>query len=221
MEIHSELIGVRKQFGAHAVLEGFDLQIEAGEMVALTGPSGSGKSTLLNIIGLLEAPDHGEVRILGDRAPKPRSRAANRYLRHHLGYLFQNYALIDSASVEHNLDIALTYSSERGSKKRRIAEALAHVGLPGAENRRIFSLSGGEQQRVAVARLLLKPCEIVLADEPTGSLDFENRDIVLGLLRELNKAGKTVVIATHDEAVVSACSRAVDLNGTGSRSISR
>ncbi|MCP2261313.1 putative ABC transport system ATP-binding protein [Streptoalloteichus tenebrarius] len=214
MPNHCELLGVRKQYGGRKILDDFSLQIEAGEMVALTGASGSGKSTLLNIIGLLDAPDGGEVRILGDRAPKPRSRAANRILRHHLGYLFQNFALIDSESVAHNLEIALTYSGRATSKQRRIAEALEQVGLPGAEERKVFSLSGGEQQRVAVARLLLKPCDIVLADEPTGSLDAENRDIVLSLLRSLNEAGKTIVIATHDKVVAGSCSRLIALGDT-------
>ncbi|MGH3741558.1 MAG: ABC transporter ATP-binding protein [Micromonosporaceae bacterium] len=213
MTIHCELLGVRKQYGDRAVLDDFDLEIEAADMVALTGPSGTGKSTVLNLIGLLDAPDHGEVRIFGSKAPKPRTRAANRLLRRHLGYLFQNFAFIDSASVEENLEIALTYSGVRASKKRRIAEALERVGLPGIERRKIFSLSGGEQQRVAVARLWLKPCEVVLADEPTGSLDDENRDIVLKLLQELNKAEKTIVIVTHDETVASSCSRTVTLNG--------
>lgn len=214
MTIHCELRGARKQYNGRTVLDDFDLRIEAGEMVAITGASGSGKSTVLNLMGLLEAPDSGEVRIFSDQAPKPRTRAANRYLRNHLGYLFQNFALIDSASVKENLDIALTYAPGPDPKKQRIAEALAHVGLSGEEDRKVFSLSGGEQQRVAIARLMLKPCDIVLADEPTGSLDAANRDAVLGLLREMNEAGKTVIIATHDEAVVSACSRAVALLGT-------
>ena len=212
MEIHCELSKVRKQYGDRRVLDDFDLQIEAGAMVAITGPSGSGKSTVLNILGLLDAPDGGEVRILGDKAPKPRSRAANLFLRRHLGYLFQNFALIDSESVAHNLEIALTYSGRGTPKRTRIAAALEEVGLTGAEDRRISSLSGGEQQRVAMARLLLKPCEIVLADEPTGSLDTENRDIVLGLLHAMNKSGTTIVLATHDDAVASSCSRTVKLS---------
>lgn len=213
MKFDCELLGIRKQYGDRIVLDDFDLQVEAGEMIALTGSSGSGKSTLLNMIGLLDVPDAGEVRILGGKAPGPRTRAANRLRRLHLGYLFQNFALIDSESVAYNLEVALTYSSRRSSKGRRIAEALAQVGLPGAENRKIYSLSGGEQQRVAVARLLLKPCDIVLADEPTGSLDAENRDIVIGLLHQINEAGKTIIIATHDDAVVSSCSRTVSLSG--------
>lgn len=213
MKFCCELLGVCMQYGDRRVLDNFDLQIEAGESVALTGASGAGKSTVLNIIGLLDAPDAGEVRILGKKAPKPRTRAANRLRRSHLGYLFQNFALIDNESVAHNLDIALTYSGRAASRQRRIAEALAQVGLSGSENRKVFSLSGGEQQRVAVARLLLKPCDIVLADEPTGSVDAENRDIVLGLLRTMNQSGKTIVIATHDDVVAGSCSRVVNLSG--------
>lgn len=211
-EFHCELVGVRKQYGDRVVLDGFDLRVEPGETVALTGASGSGKSTVLNLIGLLDAPDAGEVRVLGAAAPGPHSRAANRLRRAHLGYLFQNYALIDSDTVGRNLEIALTYADRGTPKKERIADALAKVGLPGAENRKVYSLSGGEQQRVAVARLLLKPCEIVLADEPTGSLDSDNRDVVLHLLRELNKAGKTIVVATHDPVVAGGCSRVIDVS---------
>lgn len=211
MTIHCELRGVHKRYRGHVVLSDFDLQIDAGEMVAITGASGSGKSTVLNMIGLLDDPDSGEIRIFGETAPKSHSRAANRYRRHRLGYLFQNFALMDNASVKQNLDIALTYSRDRTPKKHRVAEALAHVGLPEAKHRKVYSLSGGEQQRVAVARLLLKSAEVVLADEPTGSLDPENRDVVLALLREMNNAGKTVIIASHDPEVVRACSRAVTL----------
>ncbi|MGY6651493.1 ABC transporter ATP-binding protein [Amycolatopsis sp. TRM77291] len=202
---------MRKQYGARRVLDDFDFRVEPGEFIALTGPSGTGKSTVLNMIGLLDAPDAGEVRLLGTKAPGPHTRAANRLRRSHLGYLFQNFALIDSESVAHNLDIALTYAGRGTPKRERIAAALTQVGLPGAENRKIFSLSGGEQQRVAVARLLLKPCDIVLADEPTGSLDAENRDTVLGLLHGLNQSGKTIIVATHDDAVAGQCSRVVDV----------
>ncbi|WP_410652645.1 ABC transporter ATP-binding protein [Amycolatopsis sp. cmx-4-54] len=216
MELACELQGVRKSHGDRRVLDDLDLRIEKGEFVGLAGASGTGKSTVLNLIGLLDAPDDGEVRILGEKAPGPRTRAANLQRRYRLGYLFQNFALIDNESVAHNLRVALTYA-ERGTrgtpKRERIADALARVGLPGAEDRKIFSLSGGEQQRVAVARLLLKPCDIVLADEPTGSLDAKNRDVVLGLLGKLNESGKTIVVATHDDAVADRCSRVVDLSG--------
>ncbi|SED22216.1 putative ABC transport system ATP-binding protein [Amycolatopsis tolypomycina] len=207
MEFACELLGVRKTYGDRPVLTDFDLRIRKGEFVVLTGASGTGKSTVLNLIGLLDAPDSGQVRILGEQAPRPRTRAANLQRRYRLGYLFQNFALIDNESVAHNLRVALTYA-ERGTPKReRIAQALARVGMPGAGDRRVFSLSGGEQQRVAVARLLLKPCDIVLADEPTGSLDAENREVILDLLGKLNESGKTIIVATHDDAVAERCSR--------------
>ncbi|WP_406636644.1 ABC transporter ATP-binding protein [Amycolatopsis sp. WGS_07] len=215
MEFSCELRGVRKQYGGHEVLDGFDLRIEAGEFTALTGASGAGKSTVLNLLGLLEAPDAGEVRLFGEQAPGPRTRAANLLRRNRLGYLFQNFALIDSETVEANLEVALTYAKRGTPKQDRIKEALAQVGLRRAEHRKIHSLSGGEQQRVAVARLLLKPCDLILADEPTGSLDARNRDRVLDLLQKLNEVGKTVVVATHDVAVVERCSRVVDLSGRG------
>ncbi|MGW4400047.1 ABC transporter ATP-binding protein [Amycolatopsis nivea] len=212
MEFLCELRGIRKQYALHPVLDGFALSVQPGEFTALTGASGAGKSTVLNLLGLLESPDGGEVRLFGERAPRPRSRAANLLRRNRLGYLFQNFALIDSETVEHNLEIALTYAQRGTPKPDRIKEALAQVGLRRSEHRKIHSLSGGEQQRVAVARLLLKPCDLVLADEPTGSLDAKNRDRVLDLLQQLNEAGKTIIVATHDEAVAERCSRVVDLS---------
>lgn len=212
MTVPCELRGVSKSFGAKEVLRDLDLAVAAGEMVAITGPSGSGKTTILNLLGLLEAPDAGEVRLLGAPAPQPRSRGAQQYLRHHLGYLFQNFALVDADTVQQNLDLALTYAPRAGDRSAQVDAALRFVGLNGAQGRRVATLSGGEQQRVAIARLLLKPCEIVLADEPTGSLDADNRDIVLTLLRDMNRAGKTIVVVTHDPVVVAACDRAVTLS---------
>ncbi|WP_430781532.1 ABC transporter ATP-binding protein [Actinoplanes sp. G11-F43] len=214
MDTGVELLDVHKRYGDRPILTGFSLRAEPGEMLALTGPSGSGKSTILNMIGLLESPDAGEIRLLGDRAPRPYSRAANRLRRRHLGYLFQNFALIDDESVAGNLEVALTDSRGRGSKSRTIAAALDQVGLTGSEKRKIYSLSGGEQQRVAVARLLIKPCDIVLADEPAGSLDDDNRDVIMVLLSELNKEGRTVILATHDDHVAAGCARTIRL-GTG------
>ncbi|WP_147680111.1 ATP-binding cassette domain-containing protein [Actinomyces ruminicola] len=201
-----------KAYGKHRVLNGISFTVGSGEMFAITGPSGSGKSTLLNILGLLESPSNGSVLLNGLPSPRPRTRAANRFIRYHLGYLFQNYALIDHQSVASNLRIALTYADTEGrAKNELVSEALSAVGLPGFESRKVYTLSGGEQQRTAIARLLLKPCDIVLADEPTGSLDNANRDAVLELLKELRDRGKTIVVASHDDAVIAACSGAFDL----------
>ena len=200
---------VTKAYAGRTILDHVDLSVGHGEMVAFTGPSGSGKSTILNLAGLLDAPDSGEVRLFGTPAPRPRSRASTLLLRHRLGYLFQNFALIDSATVKENLLVALTYSAGQTDRSQQIARVLNQVGLAGYEDRRVYSLSGGEQQRVALARLWLKPCELVLADEPTGSLDEDNRDHIIALLQEMNADGRTVLIATHDARVAEACSRTV------------
>lgn len=202
---------VEKTYTGRTVLSHASFSVSPGEMVAFTGPSGSGKSTILNLAGLLDSPDAGEVRLFGTTAPRPRSRDATPFLRHRLGYLFQNFALIDSATVRENLKVALTYSSDRSDHAKQIARILERVGLPGYENRRVYSLSGGEQQRVAIARLWLKPCELVLADEPTGSLDENNRDEIVKLLREMSADGRTLLLATHDLRVAEICTRTVEV----------
>jgi putative ABC transport system ATP-binding protein len=207
-----ELTGIGKSYGGRLVIHDIELAVAKGEMVAITGKSGSGKSTLLNIIGLLETADRGQVRLFGAQSPKVGSGRANRLLRHKMGYLFQNYALIDGESVDYNLRVAQAYAGGSRSIRQTAREAaLAAVGLSGFGRRKVYELSGGEQQRVAIARLMLKPCEFVLADEPTGSLDSANRDVVLTLLHQLNADGKTVVLVTHDEHVAGRCQRVVSL----------
>lgn len=206
-----QLTSVAKNFGRHVVLRDFDLQVHAGEMVALTGASGSGKSTVLNLVGLLEAPTAGLVSLDHAPAPAPHSKAALLLRRRRLGYLFQNYALIDGATVAENLQVALAYTKPRNPADA-IGAALEQVGLPGSEKRRVHTMSGGEQQRVAIARLLLKQCDIVIADEPTGSLDAVTAAPVLDQLRALADAGKAVLLATHDPLVASHCSQVVPLH---------
>lgn len=205
-----ELKDICKKYGNKVVFQNFSLSIEKGEMVAVMGDSGKGKSTLLNMIGLLEAPDSGTIQIEGCKNPKLNSRETTLLQRNVIGYLFQNYALIDNTSVDKNLDIALEYA-KAGDVKKAKAEALEKVHLQGREGNKIYELSGGEQQRVAIARLMLKPCEIILADEPTGSLDVHNRDMVIDLLKNLHEQGKTVLIVTHDLSVANACGRVVTL----------
>lgn len=207
-----ELRGVSKSYHGRSIISNMDLKVLEGEMVAITGKSGSGKSTLLNILGLLESADHGTVHLFGEDCLRVRSKEASRLLRLRLGYLFQNYALIDNETVDYNLRIAQAYTKGSRKKKQEIkVEALRRVGLANAGKRKVYELSGGEQQRVAIARLLLKPCDLVLADEPTGSLDAVNRDEVLGMLHDLNDAGKTIIVVTHDERVAGTCSRVIEL----------
>lgn len=196
---------LEKKFGSHVLFQDLSFQIEQGEMVAIVGSSGCGKTTLLNILGLIEPFENGEVWINGKRVPKPNTRAAQRMMRDELSYLFQNFALIDTETVEKNLKLVAKNS-------QLISEVLKTVGLERTLHQKVYELSGGEQQRVAIARILLKKGNIVLADEPTGSLDHENRDFVLRLLRDLCEQGKTVLIVTHDPVVAQACDRILYLS---------
>lgn len=181
--------------------------------MAITGKSGAGKTTILNIMGLLEKTDRGEVQLFGQAAPRTGSRGANRLLRTRLSYLFQNCALIDDANVDYNLEIPLIYAKKSRKQKQAMKQAaLEQVGLDLPLKQKIYELSGGEQQRVAIARILLKPSELILADEPTGSLDAGNRDEVMRILRELNHAGQTIIIVTHDESVSGVCDRTIELH---------
>lgn len=202
---------ISKSFGNHVILEHFNLTIEDGDMLAITGESGKGKSTLLNIIGLLESYQSGALIFNDIRNPKINSKQATLLRRSTIGYLFQNFALMENCTVEENLNWALAYQKVK-NRKRMIAQALEKANLPAEMmKQKVVELSGGEQQRVAIARLFLKPCNVVLADEPTGSLDPTNRDLVISLLKQLNDGGKTVVIVTHDMLVAGSCPKRLEL----------
>lgn len=202
---------ITKRYGDHLIFNDFDLDIDTGKMVALAGASGCGKTTLLNILGLLDMDYTGSVEI-DDGEISGDMKNKTKYFRYTLGYLFQNFALADNLTVAQNLDFSLEYSKDTDKEKAK-NDALASVGLTPDTfmKKKIFMLSGGEQQRVALARLILKPCKIILADEPTGSLDAINRDEVLKILRSLNKSGKTVIIVTHDSFVMDACDQVIHL----------
>lgn len=208
-----ELENVTKRYGDHVVLDKMSLTVKEGERVAITGQSGSGKTTLLNIMGMLENLDEGRVRLFGEELPRPHSRIANRILRNRLSYLFQNYALIDNATVDENLAIPLIYSKKSKKEKQEMkTEALQKVGLNIPFKQKVHALSGGEQQRVAIARILLKPCDLILADEPTGSPDADNRGEILEILKGLNEENKTLIIVTHDPCVAEICHRRICLS---------
>ncbi|XLP21186.1 ABC transporter ATP-binding protein [Bacillus toyonensis] len=208
MEI--ELKNISKKYENKQVLDNFNLVVNKGEMMAITGQSGTGKSTLLNIVGLLEEPDSGDVIIQGIENAWKNEKKQIELFRYTIGYLFQNYALIDNETVSKNLDVALEYVKlpNKDDKKK---EVLKKVGLLDKLNSKIYQLSGGEQQRIALARLLLKKNDIILADEPTGSLDEVNRDQVLSILKSLNNEGKTILIVTHDPEVSKMCTNVVTL----------
>ena len=207
-----ELQEVTKKFGKHQIFDCYSLSISAEKMTAILGRSGAGKSTLLNLIGLIEEADSGQVYIAGEKAPQINSKEALLMRRNFISFLFQNFALIEDESIERNLNISLVYEKiKKTEKRRRMREVLNQVGIPYHLNEKVYALSGGEKQRVALARALLKRSQILLADEPTGSLDEQNRVLILGLLRQEVEKGKTVIIVTHDPAVVAACDEYIEI----------
>ncbi|GAA0977832.1 ABC transporter ATP-binding protein [Nocardiopsis tropica] len=198
-----------KAFGDRVLWQGLDLTVEAGQTVALVGASGSGKTTLLNCLGLLDRPSGGRILCEGADLTRLGPGGRRRFRRDRLGYLFQDYALIENATVRANLDVARRRGARAGH-----AAALERVGLAGREGEVVHRLSGGERQRVALARLLVKRPSLVLADEPTGALDADNAAMVVEVLRQLGREGCAVVVATHNDGVRAACDRAFDV-GTG------
>ncbi|MCX4661348.1 ABC transporter ATP-binding protein [Streptomyces uncialis] len=203
------MIGIEKlskSYGARTLWSGVDLTVHGGRMLALTGPSGSGKSTLLNCLGLLDTATSGTVRHEGQDITRFGPRRARLFRRDVLGYLFQDYALIETATVAANLEVVAGPGRRaRAAARAAVPEALERVGLAGRAGERVARLSGGEQQRVALARLMVKRPSLVLADEPTGALDQENTTTVVKILRELADEGRAVVVATHDDHVRDAC----------------
>lgn len=207
-----KLENVTKTIGKKIILENVSLKINQGDLVAIVGKSGSGKSTLLNLLGLIDGDYSGHYEIFGQQNVLVNSVKSQAIIREHISYLFQNFALIDNETVEYNLMLALKYVKlSKKDKVKKIEEILERVGLPSTLHQKVSELSGGEQQRIAVARAILKPSQLLLADEPTGSLDPENRDLVLNFLLDMNKEGKTVIIVTHDAYVAQQCHQVIEL----------
>ncbi|MBO2529294.1 MAG: lipoprotein ABC transporter ATP-binding protein [Thermobifida sp.] len=196
-----------KSFGTRTLWRNLNLTVPAGRMLALVGASGSGKTTLLNCIGLLERPSRGHILFDNTDLTRLGPGGRRRFRRDKLGYLFQDYALIDNATVKANLDVA-----RRRGTRPDYARILERVGLAGRENEKVHYLSGGEQQRVALARLMVKQPTLVLADEPTGALDSANSAMVVNVLREMSEQGCAVVIATHNDGVRDACDLVFDVH---------
>ena len=207
-----ELSHLHKQFGDHVIFEDFSLVVEQAEMLAVVGPSGCGKSTLLNILGLIESYDDGQYHLFGQEAPQVNTQAANQLIRQHIAFLFQNFALIDHETVAYNLKLAMKYAVLSAKEQETaIAKALETVGLSGYEQNKIYTCSGGQQQRIALARCMVKPCDLILADEPTGSVDQGNRDRIIQSLKILQAMGKTILLVSHDPAVAKQCDREVHI----------
>jgi putative ABC transport system ATP-binding protein len=211
------LRGVRKTYrlGAHVIpaLQGVDLEVRRGELLALTGPSGSGKSTILNLCGLIDTPDEGHIALSGTPVQGLDEVARTLLRRDALGFVFQSFNLVPVMTVAENVDYPLFLAGVSLPERReRVALQLAAVGLQDHARHRPDALSGGQRQRVAIARALIKRPRLVIADEPTASLDSHTADQVLDLMRERGQAeGAAFVIATHDQRLTRRCDRVVAL----------
>lgn len=184
---------LNKSFSDVVLFKDFNLEIKDGDFVVFSGISGCGKTTLLNMIGSLESYDSGKITVNGlDIGIKRNQR---KYLREEVGFVFQNFALVEEKTVKENLKLI----NRKNGSGMEMEEALEKVGLLSKINTKVYSLSGGEQQRVALARVLMKRCSIVLCDEPTGSLDRANGDAVIDIIKGMHRNGKTIVMVTHDE----------------------
>jgi putative ABC transport system ATP-binding protein len=188
------------------------LEIGPGEFVAIMGPSGCGKSTLLNVLGLLDSPTSGVYDFFGEDVARYPEKRLTQLRRDKIGFVFQSFNLIDDLTVAENVEVALIYRGvPGGERKRRIAEALAQVGIAHRAGHRPQQLSGGQQQRVALARALVSRPKLILADEPTGNLDTANGEAVMAMLAQAAASGVTVVMVTHSLAHAAAAQRTIKL----------
>ncbi len=196
--------------GRLEVLKGIDLRVEAGEFVSIMGASGSGKSTLLNLVGILDDYDSGEYRLNGELVKDLSATRAAAMRNAYLGFVFQAFNLLAFKNAQENVALPLYYRKMERKERNRIAlEYLDRVGLRDRADHRPTQLSGGQNQRVAIARALVTGPKVILADEPTGALDSQTSEEIIGLLKDINKDGVTVVIVTHEREVAERTDRIV------------
>lgn len=201
-----------KKFKKKYVFSDLCVNFPKNQITVIYGKSGSGKSTLLKILGAIENYQSGNVYFNGQKLPKVGRHKATLYRRKNVSFIFQDYGLIKEGTIKANLELGVAYSKLKHREKlNKMQAALAEVGLNYSLKTKVAVLSGGEQQRVAIARALLKPGELILADEPTGSLDLENRSLVFSLLQKLKEKGKTIIMVSHDPYFEQVCDHIVKL----------
>lgn len=199
---------INKSFDGKVIFENFSVGIESGDFVIIRGASGKGKSSLLNIIGLLEAPDSGEVLYNGVVVKNEKTKLI--YKRKDISYVYQNYGLLENETILKNLTLPLNVSKKEITKLKSV---MKKVGLQDLSLKtKIYTCSGGEQQRIAIARAILKEPKLIIADEPTGNLDKDNNDNVINIFKALNKQGITIIMATHDSDYFGVGNKIINLD---------
>lgn len=213
-----ELKNIKKVYNAEKgnariVLNRLSLEVEAGEMVAITGSSGSGKSTLLHILGCLDIQTEGTYLLRGKDVSTMNWNEKARLRNAEIGFILQDFGLIEYQTVWDNLSIPLYFNHDvqKAQIRTKCLDALREVGMESMGREKVSTLSGGEKQRIAIARALINQPSLILADEPTGSLDHENSGRIMGLLKDINKRGNTIILVTHDSEVAACCDRQLAL----------
>ncbi|MFJ5765902.1 ABC transporter ATP-binding protein [Lysinibacillus sp. NPDC093210] len=204
MVIQTKNIGI--EISGKKIFSNISLNINRNEMIAITGPSGSGKTTLLNCLGLIQSVNRGDILIENQNASKWKEKEKTNFWKEKAAFIYQDYGIIEDENISYNVTL-----NKRQAKTKVVDEILHTVGLSGRGQDMAAVLSGGEKQRLGVARAIYKKATIIFADEPTASLDKSNRETIIKLLKTCSQNGASVIIATHDERLVTVCDRRIDL----------
>ena len=210
-----ELNNISKRFKTCNVLNNISLNVYEKDMIAIVGKSGSGKSTLLNIMGLFLKPDGGKYFIQGKDVDGLKEKEMAKLRNSFFGFVVQDFALIDGLSVYQNIMIPINYLKSKKEKeisKSRINGILKSLDIYDKKSEPVYNLSGGQKQRAAIARALVNDSKIILADEPTGALDSKNNLSIMNIFKELNNAGKTIILVTHDNDVANTCNKIISIS---------